>query len=283
MSKQTRPHSPAGTRLEPPDEGGIYRIIIPSESRPGRAHELRVLYTGEAVGCTCEGHAAFLDYRATRHTPGTPLARRDCWHMEAAADLLAHHLDPPPADHGGGLDRDGRRRAFERYKASQISKHPFLADDHELWRAYEREFVGVDDEGPPADPGGATLDRAQRDVDAETRAWAESPELAGLTASGDAAHEPRTLDDLVAAGGDAWLVSRSSTRVTLTCAACHGTRIKFESAVSAPSLLAGSEEAAAAWLANGGVCGCGGAGPTPPAPGAARKPLDDCLHDLYGD
>jgi hypothetical protein len=118
-SKQARPHSPAGTRLEGPDAGGIYRIIVPSESRPGRAHELRVLYTGEAVGCTCEGHAAFLDYRATRHTPGTPLARRDCWHMEAAADLLAHHLDPPPADPGGAAldaaqaDADDETDAWE--------------------------------------------------------------------------------------------------------------------------------------------------------------------------
>jgi hypothetical protein len=119
MSKQTRPHSPAGTRLEPPDEGGIYRIIIPSESRPGRAHELRVLYTGEAVGCTCEGHAAFLEHRATRHTPGTPLARRDCWHMEAAGDLLSYHLDPPPAGAGGAAldaaqaDADDEADAWE--------------------------------------------------------------------------------------------------------------------------------------------------------------------------
>jgi hypothetical protein len=153
---------------------------------------------------------------------------------------------------------------------------------HELGHLPTLAHFGVTFGPPPADPGGAALDRAQRDVDAETRAWAESPELAGLTASGDAAHEPRTLDDLVAAGGDAWLVSRSATRVTLTCAACYGVRIKFESAVSAPSLLAGSEEAAASWLANGGACGCGGGRPPPPAQGAARKPLRDHLDLLYG-
>jgi hypothetical protein len=122
---------------------------------------------------------------------------------------------------------------------------------------------------PPADPGGAALAAA------------------------------------VAAGGDRWIVSRSSTRVTLTCAACYGT-IRFTSAVSAPSLLIGSEEAAVRWLANGGVCGCGGAALTaaqadldgetgdwilggklspPPwlvAPGERKRRHDEAMIDLYG-
>jgi hypothetical protein len=187
-SERSRPHSPAGTRLQPADEGGIYRIIIPSESRPGRAHELRVLYTGEALGCTCEGHAAYLDYRATRHTPGTPLARRDCWHMEAAADLLAHHIEPPPADPGGGHEPaggaaddpdpggvcprclgsgamlDGGNRPYPCEDCGGLGRvgpgGPTSPDDLSGWTLIKR-----------ADPGGAALDAAQAEADDEADAW----------------------------------------------------------------------------------------------------------------
>jgi hypothetical protein len=203
MSKQARPNSPAGTRLRGPDGDGNYEVIIPSASAPGTEHTLDVTCTGAALGCSCPGYRRYLDYLASLRT-ATPLpARRPCWHVEGAADLLAHHLDPPPAD-----------------------------------------------------PGGAALDRAQRDVDAETRAWTAAP--------------VRPLDRLLADRHGAWLVTRSERRTVLTCAACFETS-RFP-----------DDAAAVAFLERGAVCRCGGGGPIPPAQGAARKPLDDCLQDLYG-
>jgi hypothetical protein len=101
MSKTSRPHSPAGTRLRGPDGDGNYEVIIPSESAPGTEHTLDVTYTGDALGCSCPGYRRYLDYLASLRT-ATPLpARRPCWHVEGAADLLAHLRDPRPADPGG--------------------------------------------------------------------------------------------------------------------------------------------------------------------------------------
>jgi hypothetical protein len=34
-------------------------------------------------------------------------------------------------------------------------------------------------------------------------------------------------------------------------------------------------------MATDGRCSCGGTVPTPPAPGAARRPMADLLADLY--
>jgi hypothetical protein len=122
-SKQVRPHSPEGTRLEGPDKQGTYTIIIPSESRAGKEHTLAVAYDGTPLACSCEGHATWLKAGG----------RNDCWHMPAAADLLAYHLDPPPADPGGagggppelaGLAecedaaRDERKRRFDESMAN---------------------------------------------------------------------------------------------------------------------------------------------------------------------
>jgi hypothetical protein len=113
------------------------------------------------------------------------------------------------------------------------------------------------DDPPPADPGGAV---------------GEPPELAGLSACEDAARDARTLDAAVAAGGDRWLVSRSTGRVVLTCASCAGT-YRFD-----------GEDQARRFVELALPCDqCGGvAGPTPPAPGAARKALRDHLDVLYG-
>jgi hypothetical protein len=140
-SKQTRPHSPAGTRLRGPDRDGNYEIMIPSERAPGVWHTLDVAYTGDALGCTCPGYRRYLDYLASLRT-ATPLpARRPCWHVEGAADLLAHHRDRPPADPGGAARPD-----------------PGFATP-----------LDPDDEGPFA--GGAALDRAQAAADGEINDW----------------------------------------------------------------------------------------------------------------
>jgi hypothetical protein len=130
-------------------------------------------------------------------------------------------------------------------------------------------------EPPPADPGGAALDLAQDALDDETRAWTEPPELAGPTASEEAARENlryhlrKRLDRAVADDGHRWIQSRTEAGVRLTCAACRTVRGWA------------SEGLATAWLEGGGACGCGG--PTPPAPAAARKPLSEHLSALYGD
>jgi hypothetical protein len=101
MAAKQRPHSPEGTRLEGPDRDGVYRIIIPSESRPGKEHTLTVAYDGTPLNCTCEGNVAYLAYQMSLGTVQPNPERRPCWHWLAAADLLAHHLEPPPADPGG--------------------------------------------------------------------------------------------------------------------------------------------------------------------------------------
>jgi hypothetical protein len=109
MSKRTI-HSPAGSRLDGPDDHGIARIIIPSDSAPGTRHTLTVAYDGTAIDCTCQGHARYRAYQDSLLYTGAPLPERsDCWHMLGAADLLAHHLDPPPADPGGAALQGAQR------------------------------------------------------------------------------------------------------------------------------------------------------------------------------
>jgi hypothetical protein len=115
--------------------------------------------------------------------------------------------------------------------------------------------------GPPADPGGATLNRAQDALGDEIGDWRdESPPYP---------YPLPTLDEAVALAGDRWIQSRTSAGVRLTCTSCRAVRGWA------------TEVGAIDWLAGGGVCGCGGAGPTPPAPGAARRPMADLLADLY--
>jgi hypothetical protein len=94
---------------------------------------------------------------------------------------------------------------------------------------------------PPADPGGAALDAAQANVDGEIEEWLPA-------ALRD--HMRRRFDEAVAADGDRWIQSRTAAGVRLTCVACHAVR-GWE-----------SEGLAAAWLEDGGTCGCGGGGPT---------------------
>jgi hypothetical protein len=237
-SKQARAHSPHGSRYCGIDRAGVHRLLIPSESRPGKWHTLLIDAGGVVISCSCEGYAA----------AAGDATRRLCWHALAAQDLLAHHLDPPPADPGGAARPD-----------------PGFATP-----------LDPDDEGPFA--GGAALARAQGALDAETRAWTEPPELAGLTACEDAARDEvpsypyplPTLDEAVELAGNRWIQSRTAAGVRLVCASCGAVRGWA------------TEVGAIDWLATDGRCSCGGTVPTPPAPGAARKPLDDCLLDLYG-
>jgi hypothetical protein len=199
MGSKQRRHSPHGSRYAGMDRKGVHRLLIPSGSRPGKEHTLLVDAGGVVVSCSCEGYAA----------AASDPTRRLCWHALAAADLLAHHLDPPPAD-----------------------------------------------------PGGAALDAAQVDVDRETADWER-----------EAAPYPYplpTLDEAVALAGDRWIQSRTSAGLRLVCASCGAVRGWA------------TEIGAIDWLATDGRCGCGGTGPTPPAQGVARKPLDECLLDLYG-
>jgi hypothetical protein len=113
--------------------------------------------------------------------------------------------------------------------------------------------------GPPADPGGAALTAAQAGVDSELDDWMPAYP-----------HPLPTLDEAVELAGNRWIQSRTAAGVRLTCTSCRAVRGWA------------TEVGAIDWLATDGRCGCGGRGPTPPAPGAARKPLDECLHDLYG-
>jgi hypothetical protein len=164
---------------------------------------------------------------------------------------------------------------------------------HELGHLPTLAHFGVTFGPPPADPGGAALDAAQGALDGETADWRDelppnfgtvavtpevlerafgptgTPPLAavGVSAWGNL---PATLDEAVADDGDRWIQSRTAAGVRLVCASCGAVR-------GWPT-----EVGAIDWLATDGVCGCGGAGPTPPAPGAERKPIADCLGDLYG-
>jgi hypothetical protein len=140
-SKQTRPHSPAGTRLRGPDRDGNYEIMIPSERAPGVWHTLDVAYTGDALGCTCPGYRRYLDYLASLRT-ATPLpARRPCWHVEGAAGLLAHHRDRPPADPGGAaLDAaqaDADKEINDWVLGGKLSPTPWLVGPGERRRRHD--------------------------------------------------------------------------------------------------------------------------------------------------
>jgi hypothetical protein len=165
MAAKQRPHSPEGTRLEGPDRDGVYRIIIPSESRPGKEHTLTVAYDGTPLNCTCEGNVAYLAYQMSLGTVQPNPERRPCWHWLAAADLLAHHLDPPPADPGGA----GRIFApCSRCPAPRSCAR----DGCRLLRGGDPGFatpLDPDDEGPFA--GGAALDAAQAALDDEADRW----------------------------------------------------------------------------------------------------------------
>jgi hypothetical protein len=164
-AKQTRPHSPAGTRLEGPDREGNYTIVIRSESRPLAVyHRLSVAYDGTPLGCSCEGHAAFLRSRE----------RHDCWHMGAAADLLAYHLDPPPADPGD----EHKPAGSAEYDPDPggvcprcLGSGAMLDGDDRPYPCERCEGVGRVAPRDPADPGGAALDAAQADADDEADAW----------------------------------------------------------------------------------------------------------------
>jgi hypothetical protein len=147
-------------------------------------------------------------------------------------------------------------------------------------------------ERPTADPGGAALNAAQVDADGEIEDWRDelpanfgavaitpavlerafgptgTPPLAAVAVSAWG-NLPGTLDEAVAADGDRWIQSRTAAGVRLTCARCGAVRGWA------------SESMAAAWLEGGGVCGCGAKGPTPPAQGAARRPMADLMADLY--
>jgi hypothetical protein len=140
-SKGSRPHSPAGTRLRGPDADGNYEIIIPSESAPGVEHTLDVTYTGDALGCTCPGYRRYLDYLASLRTARPLPARRPCWHVEGAADLLAHHRDPPPADPGGAArDRaqaDTDREINDWVLGGKLSPPPWLVAPRERRRRHD--------------------------------------------------------------------------------------------------------------------------------------------------
>jgi hypothetical protein len=149
-------------------------------------------------------------------------------------------------------------------------------------------------EPPPADPGGAALNAAQVDADGEIEDWRDelpanfgavaitpavlerafgptgTPPLAAVAVSAWG-NLPATLDEAVTDDGDRWIQSRTAAGVRLVCASCGAVR-------GWPT-----EVGAIDWLATDGVCGCGGAGPTPPAPGAGRKPLSEHLSALYGD
>jgi hypothetical protein len=148
-------------------------------------------------------------------------------------------------------------------------------------------------EPPPTDPGGAALDAAQGALDGETADWRDelppnfgtvavtpellerafgaqgAPPLAAVAVSAWG-NLPATLDEAVADDGDRWIQSRTAAGVRLVCASCGAVRGWA------------TEVGAIDWLATDGRCGCSGARPTPPAPGAARKPIEDCLLDLYG-
>jgi hypothetical protein len=145
---------------------------------------------------------------------------------------------------------------------------------------------------PPADPGGAALDAAQGALDGETADWRDelprnfgtvavtpellerafgaqgAPPLAAVAVSAWG-NLPGTLDEAVADDGDRWIQSRAAAGIRLTCTACHDVRGWA------------TEAEAVDWLARDGRCGCGGGAPTPPAPGAARRPMTDLMADLY--
>jgi hypothetical protein len=176
-----------------------------------------------------------------------------CKHMLAFVDALRHHLgEPPPADPGGAaLDAaqdalDGEQQDWETVELSP--EHP-----GGFWAATAYGPMHVTGDPHMSDE---TLGALR--------------EMAELAVRQQLDPTPNALDRAVAADGDRWLQSRTAAGVRLTCVACHAVRGWA------------SEGMATAWLEGGGVCGCGGAGPTPPAPGAARKPLDECLLDLYG-
>jgi hypothetical protein len=149
-------------------------------------------------------------------------------------------------------------------------------------------------ERPTADPGGAALNAAQVDADGEIEDWRDelpanfgavaitpavlerafgrtgTPPLAAVAVSAWG-NLPGTLDEAVADDGHRWIQSRAAAGIRLTCTACHDVRGWA------------TEAEAVDWLARDGRCGCGGGAPTPPAPGAGRKPLSEHLGALYGD
>jgi hypothetical protein len=286
----------AGAEAAPVEARHLLRW--PSRSRPGKEHHSSCDERGGDVRCTCEAWT----YRSA------------CGHAAGHLDALAHHgvaFGPPPADPGGA----GRIFA----PCARCPDHRGCARDGcRLFRRRDPGFatpLDPDDEGPFA--GGAALDAAQAALDGEQADWETiemSPEHAGgfwtATPSGpmhvsgdphmsdetlgalrelaelavrqhldptppalDAAVPPYpsplpTLDEAVALGGNRWIRSRTAAGVRLVCASCGAVRGWA------------TEVGAINWLATDGLCSCGGAGPTPPARRAARRPMNDLLADL---
>jgi hypothetical protein len=270
-SKRPPPLTPADAEYLGMDKDATHALRWRSQSRDGVAHTTH----GNAAGgwrCTCEA------YQWSLVGDGPP----GCKHCDAFADALAHHLDPPPADPGGA----GLPKPLARLE-------PPWPGIPGAGRLFDPSY---DSDGPPDqdDPGGAALDAAQGALDGETADWRDelprnfgtvavtpellerafgaqgAPPLAAVAVSAWG-NLPATLDEAVADDGDRWIQSRAAAGIRLTCTACHDVRGWA------------TEAEAVDWLARDGRCGCGGGAPTPPAPGAGRKPLSEHLGALYGD
>jgi hypothetical protein len=246
-SKQRPPLTPADAQYL-----GLAQIVG-AEAAPAEArHVLRWVSQSRAG----KEHFSSCDERGgdPRCTCEWATHHGSCKHSLATLPTLAHFgvtFGPPPG---------GAGRVFAPCHRCPAPR-TCARDGCRLLRAADPGFatpLDPDDEGPFA--GGAALDAAQASLDGEMDDWLPA-------ALRD--HMRRRFDEAVAADGHRWIQSRTEAGVRLTCVACHAVRGWA------------SEGLAAAWLEGGGACGCGG--PTPPAPGAARKPIGECLADLYGE